>query len=63
MCLTIPVQIKEIKDQKAKLANGKMVKLDLIKNPKPGDWLLVNADLALKKITAVEAKEIKNLFK
>jgi len=63
MCLTIPAQIKSVSGNHAVLANGNQVNVALIKNAKEGDWVLVNADLAISKITAKEAQEIKNYFK
>jgi len=63
MCLTLPYKIEEMKGTKAKLNNGRIVNTDLIKKIKVGDWILVNANLALKKITAKEAEEINNYLK
>jgi len=63
MCLTIPAKIDKIDGGQAKLIDGRMVNINLIKEPRVGDWLLVNADLAVSKITAKQAKEINNYFK
>ncbi|MFA6428412.1 MAG: HypC/HybG/HupF family hydrogenase formation chaperone [Candidatus Buchananbacteria bacterium] len=61
MCLTTPVQIIKIKNNELTVKNGKkiyQVKNLLLAKVKTGDWLLTNANLALSKITAKEAKEI-----
>jgi len=63
MCLTTPVKIKKIKGTEAELADGRRISVVLIEKPKKGDWLLANANLAVSKITAKEAKEISNYLK
>jgi len=63
MCQTIPIQIKSIKGINGILADGRKVNLALLQKPKKGDWVLANADLAVNKVSAKEAKEILKLFK
>lgn len=66
MCLTKPFQVKEIAKGKAKVFDGKnlrQVNIALIPNLKAGDWVLVNANLAIQKIFKKEAKEILKMFK
>lgn len=69
MCLSIPSKI--IKLNQPKTDNFAIVKnnhgnlkidISLIKNPKINDWVLVHANLAIKKISKKESKEINNLF-
>ena len=62
MCLTIPVQIKKINGQKARVSDGRCINIALLDGLKAGDWVLVNADLAVDKITAQEAREINEIF-
>ncbi|MFC1612526.1 HypC/HybG/HupF family hydrogenase formation chaperone [Patescibacteria group bacterium] len=62
MCLTIPAQIIELKEGIAKIDKGIEVKSSLIPDLKVDDWILVHANLALKKITKKEAEEIKKLY-
>jgi len=62
MCLTIPVKIKKVKGTEAELADGRKINIALIKNSKAGDWVLANANLAVSKISAKEAKEINKLL-
>ncbi|MFA5133362.1 MAG: HypC/HybG/HupF family hydrogenase formation chaperone [Patescibacteria group bacterium] len=63
MCLTYPVKIISVDNGLAK-AEGKSfdIKTALVPNLAPGDWVLVNADLALKKISGKEAEEIKKYY-
>lgn len=63
MCLTLPFKIKKIIGRKAELADGRQVSLDLIADPRIGDWILVNADLAVSKVDRREAEEIRRYWK
>ena len=63
MCLTTPAQIIEIKNGVAKIDKEMEVKISLIPDLKVNDWVLVHANLALKKITQEEAEEIDKLLK
>lgn len=65
MCLTIPAKVKRVEDEQLFiLANNKqrLVKNAVLCGIKAGDWVLVNADLAIDKITEKEAKELIELF-
>lgn len=62
MCLTTPVKVKKVNGLKAELADGRKVSIAFAGKLKKGDWVLANADLAVSKITAKEAKEINNIF-
>lgn len=63
MCLTTPVKIKRVKGTAAELTDGRKVSIAFAGKVKKGDWVLANANLALSKISAKEAKEINNYFK
>lgn len=63
MCIATPVRIKELKQDKAILDDGRDIDLSLVENPKKGDWLLCHADLAINKLNEKEAKEILKLNK
>jgi len=62
VCLTIPKKILSVKGNQAKI-NGGTVDVSVIKSPKKGDWVLVNANMAIQKIAESEAKEILKLIK
>lgn len=61
MCLTIPVQVKEVKGTKAIVQKGEeefAVDITLLPEVKPADWLLTISGLALKKVDEADALEI-----
>lgn len=63
MCFAIPLKISKITDGKAQMEDGRVVKLGSIKNIKIGDYLEVYADLAVTKLTAKDALNIRKLIK
>lgn len=52
------MKIKKVKGLAAELSDGRQVNLVFAGKVKKGDWVLTNADLAVSKISAKEAKEI-----
>ena len=62
MCLTVPRQVTQIKQNQAKLQDGRWVKTDLVGQLKPGDLVLAQANLAIEKITPQQAKQMKQLL-
>ena len=59
------MQIKKMGDGVAIAVNGDKkleVKTPFVSDLKSGDWVLVNANLVLKKITVEEAEEIKKYY-
>lgn len=62
MCFVIPLKIKQINNNLAKMEDGRLVKLGPIKAQK-GDYLQVYADVAVKKLTDKEALSIRGLIK
>lgn len=63
MCLTLPAKVKKISNMTAELENGRQVGIELVPNLKAGDWALVNANLAIKKVSRKEAEEILEYLK
>ena len=66
MCFTRPIQLKKISGHLALVGAGKTARtidISLIKNPRVDDWVLSQADLAIEKISAKEAKETLKLLK
>jgi hydrogenase maturation factor len=63
MCLTVPLKIKQVKGQTARLSDGREVNIVFTDKVKKNDWVLTNANLAVAKISDKEAKEIKNYYK
>jgi hydrogenase assembly chaperone HypC/HupF len=61
MCLSIPVKILEVKNNKAITDfNGKKEEVDteLVKDIKIGDYAIISNGFIIKKISAEEAEEI-----
>jgi len=63
MCLAVPLEIIEINGSDALVQRDgirRNVRIDFIKNPRPGDWVLVHAGFAIEKVdhqTAMENTE------
>ncbi len=65
MCLTIPAQIIKLEGKQAVIRNNdttKKVDVSFLSNIKVGDWILYIANMALKKISKRDAKEILDLL-
>jgi len=65
MCLTYPAKILQINGQKALILDKKNkleVNIGMLSNLKKGDYILYNANLAIKKVSKKEAKEIMDIF-
>lgn len=66
MCFSLPGKISKIIDsQEAEVVQNKekrKIKTALVNNLEAGDWVLINANMATRKITPSEAREINNMF-
>ncbi len=66
MCLAIPMMVKEIEGDSAVVEAGgirKNVRLDLLEDVKPGDFVLIHTGYAIEKIDREEAEETLDLIK
>jgi len=66
MCIAIPFEVREIKDNLAKVSIGttsRVVYLDLLDEIKVGDFILVHAGFAIEKLDREEAEKTLSLFK
>ena len=68
MCLGIPMQVVSIDEAgQAGVAQtggvSRPVRLDLVEDPKLGDFILVHAGYAIQKLSAEEAEETLSLLK
>ncbi len=67
MCLGIPVKIIEIKDEEMAVAEAGGVKreisLQVLKDIKEGDYVLLHAGFAIQKIDEKEAEETLGLLR
>ena len=61
MCLAIPNKVIKIEENQATVQSGHhqhQVNLDLVKNVRIGDYLLIHNEMALNKMPKTEAKKI-----
>ncbi len=66
MCLSIPARIVSIKGDMAEVsAGGTIFKagLQMIRDAKPGDYILLHAGFAIQKISEEEAEETLRIFR
>lgn len=61
MCFALVHQIISLENDQAIVENEKRINLNLVKKCKPGDWVLVQANMAVEKITAQRAKDLNHL--
>jgi len=67
MCVAVPGKIVELLDGCAALVDfmgvRKRVALDLLEDPRPGEYVIVHAGFAIQKLNEEEARETIELFK
>ena len=65
MCIAVPGEIIDILDRQAKvyiMGVETIVNIQLIKNPKVGDYVLVHAGCAIEKIDKHYFDDLSNIF-
>ncbi len=65
MCLGIPMKVIQIIENKAKCEQGGMTVeayMDMLDNVKVGDYVLIHAGFAIKKLSEEDAHETINLL-
>lgn len=63
MCFTIPLRVKKVTETQVEMEDGRIVRLDKIKNVNVGDYLEVYADIVVTKLSKKEALSIRKLIK
>ncbi len=66
MCLSIPAEIMSIEGQMAKVSIGGTIvnaSLQLLENPKIGEYVLLHSGFAIERLSKDEADETLRLFK
>jgi len=66
MCLSVPVKILEIKNNKAIVDSGSIhneLDVSLVPDIKEGDYCLISNGFVVKRISSREAQEIFNILK
>jgi len=59
MCLTVPRRVKTVEGNKALMQDGRWVLIKMVGKVKPGDMLLVQANLAVEKVSKKRVQEMK----
>ncbi|HDN95634.1 MAG TPA: HypC/HybG/HupF family hydrogenase formation chaperone [Thermoplasmatales archaeon] len=64
MCLAVPAKVIEIKENKAKVDYGGIIRdVDIsLVNVKPGDYVIVHAGFAIQVLNEKDAKETLRIF-
>jgi len=65
MCLAVLAQLKEIKDNIAVADFDGLtqeIRLDLIEEPKVGEWMLIHTGFAIQRVDEKEAMEMKKIM-
>jgi len=63
MCFTVPLQAVRDKGGFWEMEDGRMVKVDLVKKVKKGDYLICQQDMVVKKISKKEALSMRKMIK
>jgi hydrogenase expression/formation protein HypC len=67
MCLAVPMKIEKIIDaRRAIVSQGKVtveIDVSLIKNPRPGDHVIIHAGYAIETLTLEDAQERLEMFR
>lgn len=59
MCLTVPRKVERVEEDRALMQDGRWVKTTMVGKVKAGDFLLVQANLAVEKVSAHRVREMK----
>jgi hydrogenase maturation factor len=58
----VPRQVEEVKGKRALMQDGRWVSTAMVRKVKKGDFLLVQANLAVEKVREEQVKEMKDMF-
>lgn len=62
MCLTVPQRVVDIVDEMAVMQDGRRVMTTLVGKVQPGDMLLVQANMAVEKISKTQMRKMKQVI-
>jgi hydrogenase maturation factor len=62
MCLTVPQKVIDVKGNTAVMQDGRRVMTVLVGNVQPGDILLVQANMAVEKVSQSQLRKMKQLM-
>jgi len=63
MCFALPLKVASISKNQAVMEDGRKVHCSLVKRVKKRDWLMVQSNLAVAKLTPSEAQSIRSALK
>lgn len=63
MCFALPLLVISAKDKRATMEDGRKVSLSMVGSAKRGDWLLVQSNLAVEKLSHSEARAMRSAIK
>ena len=63
MCFALPLRVISNSQKQAKMEGGRKVSLSMVGSVKKGDWLLVQSNLAVDKLTQKEARAMRSAIK
>jgi hydrogenase assembly chaperone HypC/HupF len=63
MCFALPLRVVSCSKKQAKMEDGRKVNLSIVGLAKRGDWLLVQSNLAVDKLTQKEALSMRSAIK
>lgn len=63
MCFALPLRVVSTSKKQATMEDGRKVNLSMVGSAKKGDWLLVQSNLAVDKLTKTEAAAMRSAIK
>jgi len=63
MCFVLPLRVKSVSDSQAIMEDGRQVSISMVGKVKRGEWLLVQSNLAVDKLTAIDARAMRSAIK
>ena len=63
MCFALPLRVKSTSQSKAVMEDGRQVNLAMVGQSKKGQWLLVQSNLAVDRLTQAEARAMRSAIK
>lgn len=62
MCLTVPQKVIDVRGNTAVMQDGRRVMTVLVGNVQPGDMLLVQANMAVEKVSQTQVRNMKQVM-
>jgi len=62
MCLTVPQKVVEVQQGRVKMQDGRWVGTQMVGKVKVGEMLLVQANLAIEKVSKAQVRAMKQVM-